>query len=218
MRRLTHFLCLLSSCTDARSLLCAAWDSLLKEYLAVVRRPLHVTFACAELDPALAVLPRHAFAAHSSAASTTSIEDGQVSVAGSVSSVGDGKTTLFDATPTTFTYTPSEPVSLNTLPFTPAASTYFMHVPRLSSHAHSTLDLGTATDAASTSSYAVHFFLSHASRTSSYKATLGALVGDVRRSFVELAALGQVRWGTSGRLAWHLEATSLALLLAEQLS
>ncbi|GAA5893846.1 hypothetical protein JCM8208_001259 [Rhodotorula glutinis] len=194
------------------------WDSLLKEYLAVVRRPLHVTFACAELDPALAVLPRHAFPAQSSAASTTSVEDGQASIAGSVGSVGDGKTTLFDATPTTLTYTPTEPVSLSTLPFTPAASTYFLHVPRLSSHAHSTVDLGTSIDPSSTSTYAVHFFLSHASRTSSYKATLGALVGDVRRSFVELAALGQVRWGTSGRLTWHLEATGLALLLAEQLS
>ncbi|GAA5936045.1 hypothetical protein JCM3775_003565 [Rhodotorula graminis] len=194
------------------------WDSLLKEYLAVVRRPLHVTFACAELDPALAVLPRHAFPAQSSAASFTSIEDGQASVAGSVGSVGSGKTTLFDATPTTLTYTPTEPVSLSTLAFTPAASSYFLHVPRISSHAHSTVDLGSPIDPSSTSAYAVHFFLSHASRTSSYKATLGALVGDVRRSFVELAALGQVRWGTSGRLAWHLEATGLALLLAEQLS
>lgn len=125
---------------------------------------------------------------------------------------------MFDASPTTFTFTPSEPVSLRTLPFSPAASTFFLHVPRISSHAHSALNLGAPVDPASTSSYAIHFFLSHASRTSSYKATLGALVADVRRSFVELAALGRVRWGTSGHLAWHLEATSLALLLADQLS
>ncbi|GAA6029607.1 hypothetical protein JCM8097_000960 [Rhodosporidiobolus ruineniae] len=204
-----------------------AWDSLLKEHLALSKRPIHVTFACVDLDPALFVSPADPPSRRSSTASTTiNEEEGELSVvtpgvALATASSNGSKPPLFDDQAGSFSFTPSEPVSLVSLPLLAPASTYIIHVPRLHTFTHSTTEpfqpAPSPSSPAPISITALHFLLSHASRTSSYTGTLGELVDDVRTSFVELAALGKARWGTSGRVSWHLEAASQALALAEQL-
>lgn len=62
----------------------------------------------------------------------------------------------------------------------------------------------------------LHFLMAHHSKASSLSITLDQHVQDVRQSFVELAALGQTRWGTSGRMAWHLEAARVVSDLIEE--
>ncbi|BGP14917.1 hypothetical protein JCM10213_003726 [Rhodosporidiobolus nylandii] len=199
-----------------------AWDSLLKEHLAVSKRPLHVTFSCIDLDPAFAISPADPTSPRPPATSTLA-EEGEPALAAprpaSLATAG-GKVTLFDTAPSSFAYTPSEPVSLVSLPLLAPATTYLLHVPRTSSFTHAGPEPfrpSPSTAPSPISAYAVHFLLSHASRPSCYTGTLEALVADVRQSYTELAALGHARWGTSGRLAWHIEAALQALALAEHL-
>ncbi|GAA5870628.1 hypothetical protein JCM8547_002066 [Rhodosporidiobolus lusitaniae] len=196
-----------------------AWDSLLKEHLAVSRRPLHATFASLDLDPAVSLSPATPVYRRESATSTI-FEDGELSLTPVTSTSTSGKVILFDTQPATFAFTPAEPVSLITLPVIAPASTFIFHIPRISSLAHSAVEpfeLAATTSSAPISAYAVHFLLSHSSRTSSYTGTLSELVADVRQSFAELAALGQARWEMSGRFPWHIEAARASLSLATQI-
>ncbi|GAA6001287.1 uncharacterized protein JCM10292_006995 [Rhodotorula paludigena] len=186
------------------------WDSLLKDNVAPQRRAVHVTFASIELNPALSLTPADLMECRPSTASSISEE-------GELGAVKDGSASLFDDSLSTFAFTPAEPVSLASLPVTPAASTFLFHAPRLSSFKHARTAADALFDSEAVSAYAVHFFVSHASRTSAYTGTLGGLVADVRRNFVEHAALAQARCGMSGRLSWHVEATALALSVAHQL-
>ncbi|GAA5839470.1 hypothetical protein JCM11251_002734 [Rhodosporidiobolus azoricus] len=200
-----------------------AWDSLLKEHLAVSKRPMHVTFACVDLDPAFAVSSASVPSRRGSATSAIS-EEGELSftiagkpvprVAGKVSSV-------FDIQPSVFTFTPAEPISLISFPALAPATTYFVHIPRIPTLTHTRIDNSlpsspSASAVEPVSVHALHFLLSHASRTSAYNGTLGDLVADIGQSMTELAALGQARWGTSGRLSWHIEAAIQALETATE--
>ncbi|GAA5989376.1 hypothetical protein JCM11641_004204 [Rhodosporidiobolus odoratus] len=197
-----------------------AWDSLLKEHLAISKRPLHVTFACADLDPSFSLTPAVTSSPHSPFTATLAGDNKSSSVPGSVSKQVGGKVTLFDDQASAFAFTPSEPVSLASLHLLAPISTYIVHVPRISSFSHSSIELfqpSTLDSIAPISAYGIHFLLSHASRTSCYNGTLGELVADVQQSYVELATLGQVRWGASGRLSWHLEAAKQALELVDHL-
>jgi hypothetical protein len=137
------------------------------------------------------------------------------------------KIPLLDTQPTSLSFTPAEPVSLVSLPLIAPATTYVFHLPRISTFTQTSIEpfftpassssTASGLDASPVSAYALHLLLSHGSRTSSYSATLGDLVADVRTSFVELAALGRARWGMSGRLPFHLEAAHQALDLASYL-
>ncbi|GAA5900685.1 hypothetical protein JCM6882_000939 [Rhodosporidiobolus microsporus] len=197
-----------------------AWDSLLKEHLAVSKRPLHVTVTSVDFDPPFAVSQAPAPSRRGSATSTIS-EEGELSLtlAGKPLNPSNGKVTLFDNHPSSFTFSPSEPVSLVSFPVLAPSTTYFIHVPRIPTLTHTRVDRFHSSSGSGpepVSVHALHFLLSHASRTSSYTGTLGALVDDVRQSYTELAALGQARWGTSGRLSWHIEGAMQALETAVQ--
>lgn len=99
------------------------------------------------------------------------------------------------------------------------ATTYLVHVPRITTLSHSasshplTLDSPPVRDA--TSTCAIHLLFSTASKTSLYDEPVETYLADVRRSFVELAALGKARWGTSGRMSWPVEAVRDAMILAD---
>ncbi|GAA5888373.1 hypothetical protein JCM5296_003309 [Sporobolomyces johnsonii] len=203
-----------------------AWDSVLKEQLTLSKRPLHVTVVCADLDPPLAAQPsstRNRRSSHTSVQSDTISEEGELTLvaAGGNGASSSSKPSLFDTQPSIFAFTPAEPATLATLPILAPATTYLIHIPRIPSFTHSSIEpfpSSPAPSPAPVSVHALHFLLSHSSRSSSFAGSLGDLVADVRQSYVELAALGKARWGTSGRLGWHLEAVRTVHTLVDCLS
>lgn len=194
---------------------------MLKDQLTGIRRPLHASFVYVDLNPPLALQPCVAKFRRASVQSDAISEEGELNL---VSRPNPGAATksepLFDTEPTILAFTPSEPV--NVLPsvtlFAPA-STYVIHVPRIPTFTHTTVDSSAplSTSPSPISIYGIHFLLSHASRTSSYTATLSEFVKDVRQSYAELAALAKARWHMNGRLPWHLEAVRLAKDVADTL-
>ncbi|GAA5956883.1 hypothetical protein JCM21900_006280 [Sporobolomyces salmonicolor] len=203
-----------------------AWDSVLKEQLAMSKRPLHVTVVCADLDPPLAAQPCSTPArrsSHISLQSDTISEEGELTLIATSGNDGSSssKPSLFDTQPSVFAFTPAEPATLATLPILAPATTYLIHIPRIPSFTHSSIQpfpSPPSPSPAPISVHALHFLLSHSSRSSSFSGSLGDLVTDVRQSYVELAALGQARWGTSGRLGWHLEAVRTVHTLVDCLA
>ncbi|GAA5974538.1 hypothetical protein JCM5350_001181 [Sporobolomyces pararoseus] len=196
-----------------------AWDSMLKDQLnGSIRRPLHVSFVCVDLDPPLAILPSSTSTKgrRSSVQSDTISEEGELSLVSRPASSAKSEP-LFDSEPTILSFTPSEPVNvLPTVSLFAPASTYLIHAPRIPTFTHTNFDASSSTLSPSgcpspISIYGLHFLVSHASRTSSYIATLSDLVKDVRQSYAELAALARVRWNLNGRLPWHLEAVKLSV-------
>lgn len=209
-----------------RSLSNVAWDSMLKDQLnGSIRRPLHVSFVCVDLDPPLAILPSSTSTKgrRSSVQSDTISEEGELSLVSRPASSAKSEP-LFDSEPTILSFTPSEPVNvLPTVSLFAPASTYLIHTPRIPTFTHTNFDASSSTLSPSGCSspisiYGLHFLVSHASRTSSYIATLSDLVKDVRQSYAELAALARVRWNLNGRLPWHLEAVKLSVESAASLN
>ncbi|GAA5937387.1 uncharacterized protein JCM15063_002891 [Sporobolomyces koalae] len=191
-----------------------AWDSMLKDQLAGIRRPLHVSFVYVDLAPPLSIVPSTAKPRRPSVQSETISEEGDLSLVSAGPRPSSSKPDqLFDQEPTVLAFTPAEPVSIlpNATLFAPA-STYLIHVPRIPTFTHSSVESSLSAPVArnTISILGIHFLLSNASRSSSYSASLSSLVKDVRQSYTELAALGRVRWGMNGRLPWHLEAVQLA--------
>ncbi|GAA6062441.1 hypothetical protein JCM10212_003315 [Sporobolomyces blumeae] len=185
-----------------------AWDSILKEQLTTLRRPLHASFVYAELDAPLAVRRNSPEYRRASVQSETISEEGELNFASTASDRPETPP-LFDLEASTFAFTPAEPVAITSSALVAPASVYLLHVPRIPTLSHASLShtVETAADAPTPISiYGLHFLLSHASRTSIYAAPLSDLVKDVQQSFSELASLARVRWKTNGRLAWHLEA------------
>ncbi|GAA5893124.1 uncharacterized protein JCM6883_007574 [Sporobolomyces salmoneus] len=197
-----------------------AWDSMLKDQLtSSIRRPLHATFVYCDLNPPLSIQPSTEKPRRTSVQSDTISEEGELNLVSRPSKTDP----LFDTEPTILSFTPSEPI--NVLPevnlFAPA-STYLIHVPRVPSFTHSTVDSSSPSSTGSPAPISVigiHFLLSHASRSSSYTTSpLSDLVKDVRQSYAELGALAKVRSNMNGRLPWHLEAVRIAKEIAESIS
>ena len=121
-----------------------------------------------------------------------------------------------DSQPSVFALTPAEPVALGPdSNIIAPASTYLVHVPRIASLSHTSIEPFMPSTSA-ISVLGVHFLLSHHSQTSSLGITLAQHLQDIRQSFVELATLGLTRWGTSGRMPWHLESVKVVLDLVDE--
>lgn len=180
--------------------LCAAWDTLLKEVGPGLRRPLHITIVAVDLHPPVSVV-EHAV---QGAGPFASAEEGEVDPV-----LSTQKPAYLDNQPRMFTYTPPEPVALPSSPVLIApATSYIVYIPRMSSLTHTTVNAFMPPTPA-ISAFGAHFLMSRQSKTSSFKKPLQEHVADVTRSFIELAALAEVRWGASGRLPWPLEACHL---------
>lgn len=175
---------------------------------------MHVSFVCVELAPSIALDLSNPIVSRPATSSTVISEDGEVTFIGARDSVPD-KSPIFDQSSSTLTFTPREPVALSDGTLVAPASTYVFSVPRFSTADHSSAPAPSGPSSPAVSAYALHFLLSHRTRNSSYAATLKSLLSDVTRSFVELAALGQARFGTSGRMSWHIEAARQALAIIE---
>lgn len=200
---------------------------MLKGVLAEFKRPLHVTLVGVDTRPPISVLQRKPSPTSSAPASSpshsqTHSEEGEVVSSASASSATTGrpKPAHLDRQPTTFSFTPSEPIAFGSgdSHLLVPASTYLIHVPRIPSLAHTLIEPFMPTTASNNgvSVLGVHFLLAHRSKTSSLDVTLEKHVRDVRQSFTELASLGKERWGTSGRMPCHLEAVaSVEELIAE---
>jgi hypothetical protein len=198
-----------------------AWDSMLKDQLMGIRRPMHASFVYVDPTPPVAIQPSETKIRRASVQSDTISEEGELSLVSRPASTSTSKSEpLFDTDPTILAFTPAEPVNvLPSLTLFAPASTYLIHVPRIPTFTHTTVDSSSSFSSAPSpiSIYAVHFLLSHATRASTYTATLAELVKDVRQSYSELSSLARVRWNMSGRLPWHLEAVKLAQDIAESL-
>lgn len=178
----------------------AAWDTLLKEVGPGLRRPLHVTIVAVDLQPPISVIEQ----AFETARAATSTEEGEVDP-----DVALSKPAHLDDQARMFTYTPAEPIALPSSPSLIApATSYIVHIPRMSSLTHTTIDAFMPRSPA-VSAFGVHFLMSRQSKSSSLKIPLHQHVDDVTKSFIQLAALAEVRWGASGRLPWPLEACHL---------
>lgn len=55
----------------------------------------------------------------------------------------------------------------------------------------------------------LHLLVCTASKHSTYQGTVQDYMDELAQSHAELATLGQVRWATSGRLPWHIEAVCM---------
>ena len=215
-----------------------AWEALVTEQLAAAKRPMHVTLCSVDLSPPLSVLavPGKTAPAGEACAAEDSPEMGEegevvmhepavvaakpaaaAAAAAAVPSASPAppKPDHLDTEPSTFTFTPSEPVTVSAASALVApASTFLVHVPRLHSLAHARPAAfppgrsgGPGPGAGPVSVVGVHFLLGKGTRTSSLQGvTLARQVQDVGQSFAELAGLGRARWGASGRVAWHVEA------------
>lgn len=200
-----------------------AWESVLNEFASQSKRPLHLSFSCVDPEPPIAL---SRFDAELQRPSTTSSipEDGEFNLraasqpSSAISSRMDSKAAaVFDAEPAFFSFTPAEPIPLSSLSVVAPASTFLFYVPRTTPLSHCTPSPPTFEDSSSrqaTSAYGIHLLCSTSSKSSLYDSPVASYLSDVRRSFVELAALGKARWGTSGRMSWHLEAARDALLLS----
>ncbi|BGP31055.1 hypothetical protein JCM10296v2_002819 [Rhodotorula toruloides] len=191
-----------------------AWDSILREVSTGSRRQMHVSFVCVELSPSIALDLSSPIVSRPATSSTALSEDGEVTFIGTRDGTAD-KSPIFDHSPSTLTFTPREPVALSDGALVAPASIYVFSVPRFSTADHSSAPAPSGPSSPAVSAYALHFLLSHRTRNSSYSATLRDFLSDVTRSFVELAALGQARFGTSGRMSWHVEAARQALAIIE---
>lgn len=183
------------------------------------KRPLHVSVIAVDPRPPLAVVQQHppqpATGPSSPAVSHAQSEEGEV-VASSSSTCARAKPAHLDTQPTIFTLSPAEPVAIGPESNIVApSSAYLIHVPRIASLSHTSTDTFMPSSSA-VSVLGVHFLLAHHSKTSSLSITIAQHVQDIRQSFVELAALGQTRWGTSGRMPWHLNAVKVVLDLVEE--
>ncbi|GAA5992731.1 hypothetical protein JCM10908_006902 [Rhodotorula pacifica] len=197
-----------------------AWESVLNEFASQSKRPLHLSFACVDPSPPMALARSDAGTQRPS--TTSSIpEEGEFLHHRRASPAhmhvkSDSKVAVFDAESAFFSFTPAEPVPLTSLAILAPASTFLVHVPRTTSLAHCTPS-PTFEDLFSRqaiSAYGIHLLCSTASKSSLYDSPIASYLADVRRNFVELAALGKARWGTTGRMSWHLEAARDAILLS----
>ncbi|BGP07014.1 hypothetical protein JCM10049v2_002844 [Rhodotorula toruloides] len=191
-----------------------AWDSILREVSTGSRRQMHVSFVCVELAPTIALDLSNPVVSRPATSSTVISEDGEVTFTGTRDSTAD-KSPIFDHSSSALTFTPREPVALSDGALVAPASTYVFSVPRFSTADHTSAPAPSGPPSPAVSAYALHFLLSHRTRNSSYNATLRDFLSDVTRSFVELAALGQARFGTSGRMSWHVDAARQALAIIE---
>lgn len=178
------------------------------------RRQLHVSFVCVELAPSIALDLSSPTVARPATSSTIISEDGANTFLGARKDEPH-TSPILDQSPSTFTFTPREPVAVSKGALVVPASTYVFHAPRFSTADHALSLAPSGPPSSALSAYALHFLLSHGTRHSSYNATLKDFLSDVTRSFVELAALGQARFGTSGRMSWHVEAARLALAIVD---
>ncbi|KAM0754078.1 hypothetical protein T439DRAFT_346312 [Meredithblackwellia eburnea MCA 4105] len=215
-----------------------AWSTLLKEQLGTTKRPLHVTIACADMQPPVAVVELSAKATPVATPlpftpmnTSGDAEEGEVTRTTVTGLTVVAKPAHLEPEVQTFAYTPLEPVAIgfNSDLIAPA-TTYLFHVPRIATLAHSSSGLATgdadsfpllvsASPAAATGGMGVatrpcisviglHVLLAHYSPSSSLSITLGNHMSDLAQSFTELAALGRVRWSTQGKCPWHLEAAA----------
>ncbi|KAK4056626.1 hypothetical protein OIO90_002474 [Microbotryomycetes sp. JL221] len=200
-----------------------AWEALLKEYLPMSKRPLHVTVVAVDVNAPLSVL-RNSTATTTSPVvgfETVETEEGQVN-----SSTSSSHSSMMDTQQsTTLHVIPEEPVAFGPQHnlFAPA-SVYIIHLPSLASLAHlnkpepfmssSSRALDSPSNAISVCG--IHVLASKGSPTSSLSITLRQHVQDICQSFVELATLGNVKWGASGRFAWHVEAALTVVRVIEQ--
>ncbi|KWU47276.1 hypothetical protein RHOSPDRAFT_30692 [Rhodotorula sp. JG-1b] len=202
-----------------------AWESVLHEFASQSKRPLHLSFSCIDPEPPIA-LSRFDAELHRPSTTSSIPEEGEFNLraASQPSSAAssfrmDGKgAAVFDAEPAFFSFTPAEPIPLSSLSVVAPASTFLIHLPRTTPLSHCTPSPPpTFEDSSSrqaTSAYGIHLLCSTSSKSSLYDSPVASYLADVRRNFVELAALGKARWGTSGRMSWHLEAARDALLLS----
>lgn len=182
--------------------------------------------ACSDLQPPLCVVQLHPANSRASSVPPTDAdadaEEGEVTRPGVVlGTTVSLKPAHLDAQSSLFAFTPSEPIAISPLSDLIApASTYLIHVPRIASLAH-TLDLDPLlippASSPSISILGIHLVTAFASPSSSLDITLGEHLADIRQSFTELSALGQARWGTSGRIPWHLEAAATVGELVKQI-
>ncbi|KAK4702730.1 hypothetical protein P7C70_g3492, partial [Phenoliferia sp. Uapishka_3] len=187
-----------------------AWHVLLKEKLASTNRPLHVTIACSDLQPPLSVVQLPSMTSRSPASPPHDAEEGEVTRLGPTGSTISLKPPHIEAQSSLFAFTPSDLVAIGPQSdLIVPASTYLIHVPRIASLAH-TLDLDPllipSASSPSISILGLHLVTAFASPSSSLSITLSEHLADIRQSFAEVSAIGQTRWGTSGRIPWHLEA------------
>lgn len=197
---------------------------MLKEYMAQTTRPIHVTVACSDLQPPLSVvqLPPDVLCTTSGSPTSrdTDVEEGEVTRIAPAGTTVALRSPHLEDQPSVFAFTPSEPIAIGpSSNLIAPCSTYLIHVPRIVSLAH-TLDvdplLVPPAPTAAISILGLHLLSAHASPSSALRISLEQHLADVRQSFAELSTLGNVRWGTSGRVPWHLEAVAtVAELLGE---
>lgn len=188
----------------------------MNEFAAQSKRPLHLSYASIDSSPPLALARAGEAQTRPSTTSSSIPEEGEYTLQPSVTGAPKGTdSSVFDSDPSFFSFTPSEPISLPSTSVVAPASTFLIHVPRLTNleHAAST-SFDELKRLQTTSAYGIHLLCSTASKSSLYDDNVEAYLADVRRNFVELAGLGKARWGTSGRMAWHIEAARDSLLLS----
>lgn len=192
---------------------------LLADQLSLSGRPLHVSLVCTDFAPPISVLllPSSDLSSPFPAAHRFSLGEGEL-----LSSTQISKPAHLDVEPSFLAFTPPEPVLIHSdSDIIAPSSTFLVHVPRIASLSHTVPSplrspASASTPNSSLSILGIHFLLSYATKSSSLDITLGELVSDVRQSWVELAALGTMRWGGSGRLPWHVEmVVEVAELLKE---
>lgn len=193
----------------------------LKENVTNSRRAFHVSIVCSDLSPKISIIlkkeePIIPLSPASLHRRRSSAEEGEVTF--TPISLNPVPVTIkqpnhFDTQPTFAAFTSSSLITIDsTSNLVAPISTYIAYVPRFASLSHtayeteSVLSNSPSSSSSSISLLGLHFLTCHQTKSSTLDLTLEEHVKDVRQSFVELATLGKLRWGTSGRIAWHLEA------------
>lgn len=183
------------------------------------KKAFHVTLTCSDLTPPVSIilLPDETIRPSSLARRRSSAEEGELTVVTSTASLSSNIKAVphhFDTQPTfaAFTLTSDLFTTDSSLNLVAPISTYIAYIPRFASLSHtsfqstSVLSNSPSNSSNSISLMGLHLLGCHHTRSSTLDITLGEHIKDVRQNFIELATLGRLRWGTSGRIAWHLEA------------
>ncbi|SGY79008.1 BQ5605_C008g05011 [Microbotryum silenes-dioicae] len=200
-----------------------AWDKISRDIISALRRPLHITISCAEIGPALSMLPvLHEASEHTSSPMSEEGELGAGNDAGTTMSPALGRSHAgrtrnqskpihLDSGTCLFVHTPNHPITFDTSASLVApASSFLIHAPRLPTFAQAPFQPFMPASPA-ISVLALHVLSSACTKTSTLRIDLSQHVADIMQSFADLAALGHARWGASGRVPWHLEAVASVL-------
>lgn len=193
--------------------------------MPLTKRAFHVSIVCSDLAPPISLINQFEELPSTPSSSMetrrSSAEEGELTlhVSTPVDTTSPSATFVkqqpghFDTQPTFAAYTPLDLVVIDsTSDLVAPLTTYIAHIPRFASLSHtsfsteSILSSAPPSSSSSISFLGLHFLTSYHSKSSTLDLTMEEHVRDVRQSFVELATLGRLRWGSSGRIAWHLEA------------